>query len=442
MDTLQGRRRPLKRAGLFTFVCVMYSYTTGGPFGLEDQVAASGPGMSLIYQLVLPFFWCIPISLASAELTAWMPVQGGFYRWTRLAFGDFWGFLAGWWNWCAEFLLGASYAVLFTDYLAFFIPGLNGYERYLITLALIAIVACINILGISLVGKVATVLNVVVLVPFAIMVVLSVKQWHHNPFVPVVPPGKPLFQVFGVGLALGLWLYSGYEQLTTVSGEVEGAREVFPRALAWVVPLSIATYFIPTLCSLAALDNWQSWKTGYFPEVAAQIGGRWLGLAMTAAATVMQASILNSTILASTRVPFAMAEDGYLSRGLAKLHPRFGTPAAAILLSALVCSLLAFKSLTQLISVYIWLRIPTSLLTVLCAWKQRPATEDSGSGFRIPGGKLGRFYSIGAPLLMSPFAMIASDRFALKWGPVALALGPLAWWSLKRLSPRASHDAC
>ena len=178
-------RRVAKQVGLFAFVCVMYSYTTGGPFGLEEQIAASGPGMSLLYQLVLPFFWCIPISLATAELTGVMPVQGGFYRWSRVAFGDTWGFLVGWWNWCAEFLLGASYAVLFADYLTFFVPALTTLERYLISVLLIAVVALINIVGIALVEKVATALNVAVLLPFAAMVAMSVPQWHHNPFVAV-----------------------------------------------------------------------------------------------------------------------------------------------------------------------------------------------------------------------------------------------------------------
>src|SRR5207248_471760 len=118
------------KAGLISFVFVMYSYTTAGPFGLEDQVATSGPGMTLIYHLVLPFFWCIPISLVVAELTSAMPVEGGFYRWTRAAFGDLWGFLAGWWNWCASFLLGGAYAVLFTDYLSFVFPEMSGLKRY------------------------------------------------------------------------------------------------------------------------------------------------------------------------------------------------------------------------------------------------------------------------------------------------------------------------
>ena len=58
----------VRKASLFYFVFVMYSYTTAGPFGLEDQVTTSGPGMTLIYHLILPFFWCIPISLVAAEL--------------------------------------------------------------------------------------------------------------------------------------------------------------------------------------------------------------------------------------------------------------------------------------------------------------------------------------------------------------------------------------
>src|SRR5690348_15116346 len=141
----------VRKASLFYFVFVMYSYTTAGPFGLEGVVAASGPGMALLYDLVLPFFWCIPMSLVSAELTTAMPVAGGFYRWVRAAFGDFWGFLAGWWNWCASFLLGALYAVLFTDYLVFYFPQLNGWRHFLVAVSVIAVVGYINIRGIRLV---------------------------------------------------------------------------------------------------------------------------------------------------------------------------------------------------------------------------------------------------------------------------------------------------
>jgi amino acid transporter len=418
----------LKKVGLFSFVFVMYSYNTAGPFGLEDQVRTSGPGMALIYQLVIPFFWCIPISLVAAELTTAMPVEGGFYRWTRAAFGDFWGFLAGWWNWCASFLLGALYAVLFTDYLAFYFPQLTGWRHFLVALSVIALIGYINVRGIRLVGRVATILELGIMAVVLVMCAMSVRMWHFNPFVPVVPPHKPVFQVFGVGLALGLWLYAGYEQVSSVAEEVENPQRNYPLALAWVVPLSMATYLLPTACALAALGDWEKWNTGYFSQAATLIGGPVLGFAITAAAAVMNLSILNSTILTTTRMPSSMAEDGYLSPFLARIHPKFGTPWLAIMLSAAIYCLLAWHSVTQLISVYVWLRIATSVLTVLSAWQLRRTRPELHRSFRIPWGRAGLAYAVIAPLLMSGVAMIASDQFALKWGPVALLLGPLAYF--------------
>jgi len=420
------------KATLFYFVFLMYSYTTGGPFGLEDQVTNSGPGMTLLYHLVLPFFWCIPISLIAAELTTAMPVQGGFYRWTRAAFGDFWGFLAGWWNWSASFVLGSAYAVLFSDYLGFYFPQIGGWRHYLVSVGLIAVITYVNVRGIQMVGKLATVLEIMVLLPIAALCIASVPKWHANPFVPLVPPHRPLFQVFGVGLALGLWLYSGYEQLSTVAEEVDDPQRNYPRALGWVVPLSIATYFLPTFCALAALGNWQEWHTRYFSDAALLIGGPWLGFAVTAAAAVTNVSLLNSTVLASTRMPFAMADDGYLVPGLARLHPRYGTPWVAIVGSASIYALLAWHSLTQLISLYVWLLIATSIMTVLSGWKLRRKAPEMARSFRVPWGRKGLMYAVGAPLLMSGVALLGSDRFGMMWGPVALLAGPLAYALLKR----------
>lgn len=433
--------RAIRKVGLFSFVFVMYSYNTAGPFGLEDQVRTSGPGLSLLYQLIIPFFWCIPISLVAAELTTAMPVEGGFYRWTRAAFGDFWGFLAGWWNWTASFLLGALYGVLFTDYLAFYFPELTGWRHFAVALLVIALITYVNVRGIRLVGRIATVLELGILGTVAVMCLMAIPKWHHNPFVPFVPPHVPLFQVFGVGLSLGLWLYAGYEQVSSVAEEVEDPQRSYPRALAWVVPLSMATYFLPTLLSLAAVGNWEHWHSGYFSDLANAIGGPKLGFAITLAAGVMNLSILNSTVLTTTRMPAAMSEDGYLPEFLSRPHPRYGTPWLAILLSAVIYSLLAGLNVLELISVYIWLRIATSVLTVLSAWQLRRTRPELARSFRIPWGRLGLAYAVVAPLILSVFALVIpafshaqADRFALKWGPPTLLIGPIAYWLLRWLN--------
>jgi amino acid transporter len=424
LTTSNSNASALRKASLFYLVFVMFSYTTGGPFGLEDMVTTSGPGMTLIYLLVLPFFWCIPVSLVSAELTTAMPVEGGFYRWTRAAFGDFWGFLAGWWNWSASFLLGGAYAVLFTDYL---FPGIAGWKHYLVSVALIALITWINVRGIQMVGQVATALEIFIFVPVMTMIVMAFMRWHHNPFVPLIPPHQPTFKIFGVGLALGLWLYSGYEQLSTVAEEVENPQRAYPRALALVVPLSIAAYFLPTLAGLASAGEWQNWHTGYFSDAAKLIGGPWLGTWMTLAAMVGNVALLNSTVLTTTRMPFAMAEDGYLPAALTRKHSRYGTPWLAIVASAIIYALLAWQSLGQLISVYIWLRSATTVLTVLSAWKLRRARPEMPRAFVIPGGRMGLFYVVAAPVVMALVALLGSDRFALIGGAIAMVLGPVVY---------------
>jgi amino acid transporter len=131
-------------------------------------------------------------------------------------------------------------------------------------------------------------------------------------------------------------------------------------------------------------------------------------------------------------MPFAMAEDGYLPEILTRRHPRFGTPWMAILISACVYALLAFQTLTRLITIYMWLRIATSLLTVLSAWQLRRKQADLPRPFVIPGGRLGLFYAVGAPVVMSLVAMMGSDRYSLLWGPVVMALGPVMYWVFRK----------
>jgi len=162
---------------------------------------------------------------------------------------------------------------------------------------------------------------------------------------PVVPPDRPLAQVFGVGLALGLWLYSGYEQLSSVAEEVENPQRTFPRALAVVVPLSIVTYFLPTFAALASVDNWQNWKDGYFSIAAQQIGGPWLGSLMTVGAMVGIMALLNSTVPNQHTYAVHAGRRRLPSPFFSRVNnPRYGTPWIAILLSAAIYASLAMHT--------------------------------------------------------------------------------------------------
>jgi hypothetical protein len=93
----------------------------------------------------------------------------------------------------------------------------------------------------------------------------------------------------------------------------------------------------------------------------------------------------------------------------------------------LIYALLAFQSMAGLITIYIWLRAATTVLTVLSAWGLRRKNPDLPRSFRIPGGNAGLLYVVIAPIAMAALSLLGSDAFARRWGPVALLLGPVVY---------------
>jgi amino acid transporter len=417
----------LRRIGLAPFVAVLFAYCTGGPFALESMISGSGPGLALTFLMVVPFIVSVPTSLAAAEMTTIMPVEGGFYRWSRAALGNFWGFQCGWWNWTGSFLLCAAYGVTMADYLEYWFPLHSRIEHWAVAVALLLVVAYLNVRGIHVVGNLTLILLLIMAVPLVFFAVLGFHQARFNPFLPFMPPHKPWQGAYGVGLAIALWTYAGYEQLSTVIEEVENPKRNFPIGLAIVIPLSIAVYIVTLTAGLSALGNWQEWETGYLVTAGRLIGGNALGTGIFLASVITSFVILDSTLLSVTRVPLTMAEDGYLHPTLGKVSGRYGTPVRSILLSTVLCSALAVFTVPQLIAVYIWTRMATSVQTMLSFWQFRRTYPDAPRSFRAPGGRFGALIMVIAPTLLFAWAMIYSDAGTRKWGLLNLASGPAAY---------------
>jgi amino acid transporter len=433
----------LRRIGLVPFVAVLFAYCAGGPFSLESMISTSGPGLGLTFLLVVPLLFAVPIALATAEMTTLMPVEGGFYRWSRAALGDFWGFQCGWWNWTGTFLMSASYGVAMADYLNAWLPLPSRFEHWAVAFVFLLVVAYLNVRGIHLVGQLTLILLFLMSVPLVIFVVLGFHHGHFNPFHPFFPTGRPWQGAFGGGLAIALWSYAGYEQLSTVIEEVENPARNFSIGLAIVVPLAIGVYVVTLAAGLAALGNWQEWETGYLVTAGRLVGGNVLGTSIFVAAVICNFVLLESTLLSVTRIPLTMAEDGYLHPALAKVSTRFGTPVRSILLSTAFCAALAVFTVPQLISVYAWTRMATSIQTVLSYWQLRRKYPDAPRSFRVPGGTMGALLIVLAPTLLFGWAMIYSDAATRKWGLVNLASGPVAylWIRYRRRQEATSRKA-
>ncbi len=425
------RAAAVRTIGFLPLLAIFYGYTAGGPFGYEEIFSKSGPGMALLFLAFVPIFWSIPMSYAAAELNSLLPVQGGFYRWSRAAFGDFWGFQCGWWNWVGTFLLNSLYGVLVMDYLVFYFPWLKGNAKWAGACLVLGFLCYINFRGIQVSGWVSMAMLIATLIPVAWLCVVSLLHWRYNPVLPFTPPGKPFGSVFGVGLALAMWNYAGYEQLSSVTEEMEDPQRMLPRLLLWNSPMNILTYTVPASLAIAALGNWQEWDTGFMVEASHRIGGSALGFAMLVASIIATASLGNSTVLYTTRVPAAMAHDGFLPGWLGKIHPKYGTPARAILICFVVASVLARFQVADLVNIYIWARIATSLLTLLAVWVMRRKLPNAARLFRVPGGNFGLVFSILLPAILCGVKIYYSEPFVWRWAPWLLVSGPVAFAILR-----------
>ncbi len=155
-----------KKATTFQLVFMTYGVVCSGAYGLEEMISRSGPGIAILALLLLPAIWGAPAALACAELSARHPVEGGYYRWARMAFGDFPGFMTGWLVYLSIFATNAAFAVLFVNYLRHFVP-VEGLPRFLVAAGLVWATTFLNYRGIVLVGIAAVVMTVLIFVPFS-----------------------------------------------------------------------------------------------------------------------------------------------------------------------------------------------------------------------------------------------------------------------------------
>ena len=417
-----------RELGLLPLAAIVFLNVSGGPYGIEDTVASFGPGLTLLLLLVVPLLWSLPVSLAMSELASAMPDEGGYVTWTTRAFGPFWGFQVGWWSWIDSFVDVAAYPALFVEYLRFWRPEMTGAERWVLAVLFIAVLTGLNLVGVRPTGAAAVAMSVGALLPIALLVCVGAPEMSVAPWRPLLAEGGSLAAGLGLGLAVVMWNYSGWDTPSTVLGETRAPERVFRRALLLSLPIIAASYLLPIGVSLAtgAVD-WRGFKTGALPDIAAQVGGRWLGHAVAAGAVLSTAGLFMALLLTNSRIPYVLARDGALPRIFAGVHARYGTPWTAVLVSAAVYTACAAFSFKELIVLNIWLYSLTLLveLAAFLALRWRPDALERP--WRVPGGWPGAIVVAVAPSLFAVTAMATAGWTNTVAGVLAALTGPLVW---------------
>lgn len=432
-SSLVPLRRALNTPGLvaMTFFCV-----AGGPFGLEDAVGAAGPQLALLGILLLPWIWSFPTALMTAELSTAMPEDGGYVVWVEKAFGRFWGFQEGWLSWLCSFADNALYPVMFVDYLAYLRGDMSPLERWLIGASLVIVITWLNLRGIRLVGFMSMIFTVFVLAPFVVMVILGAPRidpahWFASS---ASVPGSVNWALLTSVL---LWNTSGWDNAGCCAGEVAHPAKSYPRAMIVAVILVTVAYLFPLAVGVSADPNWSEWKEGRFPQIAAQIGGSWLGTWLTIAALVSACGLFSALLCTSARVPFAMAQRNMLPRGLSTLNVSHATPWRAILTNSVGVLVLIPFSFQELIEVDMFLYAAAMLLEFAALVWLRIKEPNLARPYRIPGGVGGVVAISVAPAALCFLSIGLANPATHYVGLVGVTVGLL----LYRWQSRASVDS-
>ncbi len=315
------------------------------------SIAANG-GVTVwlwLISLVL-FFW--PQGIAVIELAHRFPGEGGVYLWAKEVFGDFHGFLSGWCYWTNNMMYVPTVMLYFVGVSVYALGA--GHEALAdnktfalsASLLLLIILVVMNIVGLGVgkwinnVGAVGTGIAAVVLIGLGVVVWLRFGTTVTSSDFAI--PANPRFVLnsFGV-ICFGL---VGLELASVMGDEIEDPEKTLPGAVAWGGVLSGLLYVGATLTLLIAVskDN-ISVLQGIVQAVrhmAGRVGVAWIVAPFAFLLSVSIAGIGSAWLGGSARIPFVAGLDSYMPAWLGKVHPKYRTPYAALIVHAVVSMIL------------------------------------------------------------------------------------------------------
>lgn len=323
------------------------------PHNVAQQV---GSVFSLYLVWVVGGALALAGALSLAELGAAMPEAGGIYVYLRESYGKLFAFLYGWGSLLViDAGSAATLGVAFGIYASGFIP-LTPLEQKVLAGVVISVLTLINILGVKKGTAVQTIFTIAKLGGLAIIIGCAILLPPIAPAVSVNPLPTPhtTLSSFGVALVGVLWAYQGWHQLSYTAGEVKNPSKVLPIGFFLGTAIIITVYLAANAAYLHVLPLPVMAEHQRVAATAMQflIGPR--GARFVSALILCSIfGALNGTILTSPRVYYAMARDGVFFRIVARVHPKFQTPAVALILLGAWSTVLAVSGSFEELYTYV-----------------------------------------------------------------------------------------
>lgn len=406
-----------------------------GTMEVTGRLGAAAPLAYIVCAIAMTF-----VVLCFAEAGSRVALTGGPYAYVERAFGQFAGFVVGWLLWVTGTIATAAVATIFADSVQRMIPALASFPaRALVIVSVFAVVTTINVLGVQFGARLNIASTIAKLVPLALLIVLGLLKLDPSNLAWSAAPAASDLTRASIFL---LFVFAGIESALVPSGEVKDPGRTVPRSVFLALGIVTIVYMLVQVSAQGLLGASLAGRSAPLADAAEVVMGPFGALLLGVAVVLSTFGYLCGMILAIPRALFAFARDGVLPAALAGVHARYRTPWIAIIVQALIATVLAlssgFEPLVILANVAV---LFVYLGCAAAAWQLRRmgVHDDATASVKpIPGSFLA------PPLAAVVIVILLTSVTGKEWlvSAIVAAVGILFYWfSTLRRRSAASAEA-
>lgn len=425
-----------KGLGLAACTAIVVGNMVGSGFYLSPAAIAPYGNLAILIWIFMGA-GAICLGLTFAKLARLAPVVGGPYAYTRLAYGDFAGFLIAWGYWISIWAALPVIAAAFAGVVLDLFPFIHGRAvAVCLTLGVIWTVVLVNLRGVHAAGLFSEITTYAKMIPFGAVAILGLLYIDTSHFAEFNPSGLPLLQASAALAPLTMFAYLGLESATVPAGDVRDAERTIPRSTVLGISIAATLYVFGSIVVIGLVPREELVNSvAPFSKAAGIMWGRSGELAISLAIVVSSIGALNGWTLLMGQVPMAAAQDGLFPPLFSKLSGR-NVPAIGIIVSALLATLLVLlqvagsQGFSSIYRLFVGLSTMTAVVPyAFCALAGSLVSARVTKGAIVPRVTIIELIAF----VFAMFTLYGCGAEAVLYGLILLLLGiPVFIWQRRR----------
>jgi basic amino acid/polyamine antiporter, APA family len=425
-----------KSLGVAACTAIVVGNMVGSGFYLSPAAVAPYGNLAILAWIVMGA-GAICLGLTFAKLARLAPATGGPYAYTRMAYGDFPGFLIAWGYWISIWTSLPVIAIAFAGAVFDLFPALhNRAMAVALTLGAIWAVVLVNLRGVKEAGIFAEITTYSKLIPFAAMALIGLFFIDTSHFSELNPSGKSLLGASAALAPLTMFAFLGLESATVPAGDVINPKRTIPRSTVLGIAIAALLYVLGTTAVFGLVPREQLiHSVAPFSDAARVLWGSWGATAISIAVIVSAIGALNGWTLLMGQVPMAAARDGLFPPVFGRLSDR-GVPAIGIAISAILATLLVLSQVAGPpgFSSFYTLVVGLSTMAAVVPYAFCALATGLVAAYAAGGGPVPRLTLVEViAFIFSVFTLYGCGAEPVLYGLIMLILGiPVYVWQRRR----------